>query len=1679
MKSAVSIIAHFLYKLVYYFIYLVLLAFLIVSPIDLIRQAIITKQNYSILIVALCYLVTILIVVFIYATRLYYNKAVLDSIPKSWIPIDKGDVPRDVRQLIVAGLSRSAAIAYEARPRLPLPFLSAAGAAAAAPGSRATAATTNNPASTAANAPPQTRDTTRQRDDNGGQDGEAHHEHGTGGWIATAAKEASKEAADRFTGKRSRWKPKVRRGISADTVEGRESEHTSTVTTHPSGGPDEHSVSINIVATPPRGGPHIWGEIEHPGWASPTCPDLANVQFDTVIQELPNLIEAKAITLAPPDRMSEGEGEGGGGMEPPLLDPDAVALLQRHESMGLREYLTSLTELGVVTPSEALGEFIKLYERARYSTRPLSIDEFRRLMHVFAEVLRSMRPLDPVVLDEIVGGEYDEDDDGAGAYHDNPEGHAHNDGTTEGDDSNNRRFFSPYSQQDPKQQQPSPHTPYYESDIDNDAPRRSYSSGDLRRDSDGGDSMYQGENDPGHYFASRHQQPPRTPTPKTPQRRKKRKTKYTAAASSSSIGPSPSPAQGLTRQKTNSSSSSSLRSSNHYLRPETAKTHFSNRSPYNPHSHPHRSTNRNSSGTYSSTVYSWQQQQRQFRTAPTTPRSAVVGLYRAATNGTGISPGGVSELELGSAESVGSGRGNRSGNGDGRSVRSGMSGGSNGSNGSSGSSGSVIRLAQGGDQTDLPYVLMPPASSRETTLNNNINNNASLGSLARASDDDDDFGGQQGPIKYFIGDIIDPDEVFDEVEEFPLPPHPPIVRPITPATSERYPGQRPSAEEGGGVAPQPGATRQFSDTEVLAYVSMRGVTSRGHSQGDEALEPLARVMYEPRPLRGVSGARTVSLGQEASTMLESVAEEMGSDGDEPVEEESAAQRGEEMATRPLEIDWAERAQHDNRHISSNDGTKTYLQYQGYRKDQEYDQDYDTDRGKSTNFELVQGTQDDEGKSVARPGTPPSPVLGLSENPFYQISPFGYESRGRFYQSHSAITEVSERTSRADLSVRKVSNGSSHASDGSANSGSNESSGSGSGNDNGGIFSTPSTPPKNEESAWVKTTGLLPGDVSDDEDIDAGAISPRTFLKLAQGCGSNRAFRVGGPAKFSFPISTERMRPKTPSSDDPEHFSSSPSQHEGQEYQSQYDEYDGDEITGIYSVSSNPSIKWTATKIDHFKFAGRIENFTFERMDPLSGLELARRRYDENVIGKDFEDDADEDSGSIPIAPPDAIAARPSTPVLEDGSRPVTNINDYSPVRVPWDDKPVYVYVGDMPPRVNIDERNIPPFRKTVRFSDDPKPKEQKVKKMVSVPPGFENQFSVHARELGKGKMVADANTQTVTATHGYHNIDWKGKGPEIIFDKSLSSPSSGSSLEMTELKAGPPPKLADYPAGESEEAGPSHLPHAQVDTPEAGPSHLPYAQVETIGYDEAEAAITHSTVPLAFGIPGKKAREWLDSHNKVINDMKIKEKEMRRESASLALDVEELERIRPLLKALIAIELHNCIRTRLAEEVKKDPLAFGGLFDPETFTRKQFRKILKRITSQPLPALSTIIKPSEPRNEPDDKPLDPARADRIRGYFNDQMIQLKFKLDAQDAAITTEEHRQAQLIEEKDKKITQIGEILEEFEKLGVEEDSDTLFAEAQAEVKKEMAEEEERRVKWAAEKELKWKCFKGVEKKE
>ncbi|KAI5456350.1 hypothetical protein BGZ63DRAFT_429009 [Mariannaea sp. PMI_226] len=145
-----------------------------------------------------------------------------------------------------------------------------------------------------------------------------------------------------------------------------------------------------VVNLPPQ--PAVWGEIEHHGWASPTSPELPNLEYITVLSELPNLIEGKALTLAPPDPTSQ--------TEPPILDADAVALLQRTANMSLRDYIIHLASLGVLEMDATTTKFLSHYEYARFSTRPISEARFKELMHLFAEILRAMEPFDPNILDE-------------------------------------------------------------------------------------------------------------------------------------------------------------------------------------------------------------------------------------------------------------------------------------------------------------------------------------------------------------------------------------------------------------------------------------------------------------------------------------------------------------------------------------------------------------------------------------------------------------------------------------------------------------------------------------------------------------------------------------------------------------------------------------------------------------------------------------------------------------------------------------------------------------------------------------------------------------------------------------------------------------------------------------------------------------------------------------------------------------------------------------------------------------------------------------------------------------------------------------------------------------------------------------------------------------------------------
>ncbi|PNY27344.1 Uncharacterized protein TCAP_02734 [Tolypocladium capitatum] len=276
------------YGSIYFFFCLVLVGLLLITPGDAIERSLQNGQNYNVLIVTISYVVTAVIVCFVYVLRLYINKTALAAIPKAWVPIDKSDVKDAVYKMIGAGLSRSAVIAYEARPRV----------------------------------------------DAGGREQEPGCAEPRG---RAALKKKTKTAAE----------------------------------------------ELGMTLPPHRA---VWGEIEHYGWASPNSPDLPNLQYSTVLSELPNLVEAKALAAAPADQTSLSD--------PPMLDPEATGLLQRMPNMGLRDYVDHLADMAVISPDKTTADFLSQYEHARFSNRPISNARFRELMHLFAEMLRAMQPLD-------------------------------------------------------------------------------------------------------------------------------------------------------------------------------------------------------------------------------------------------------------------------------------------------------------------------------------------------------------------------------------------------------------------------------------------------------------------------------------------------------------------------------------------------------------------------------------------------------------------------------------------------------------------------------------------------------------------------------------------------------------------------------------------------------------------------------------------------------------------------------------------------------------------------------------------------------------------------------------------------------------------------------------------------------------------------------------------------------------------------------------------------------------------------------------------------------------------------------------------------------------------------------------------------------------------------------------
>jgi hypothetical protein len=264
----------------------------LLTPGDFIYQCYKNHRLTNIFIVTGAYIITVLLALLVYASRIYTNRTVLSGIPKAWIPVEKGDVGKSVRRLVVEGLARSAIIAYQARPR-----------------------------------------------------------------------DVTEETNERL-----------------------------------------HDRTLSVDRDHPP-----WGAISHAGWSSPASLDLPDLQYQSVIQELPHLIEAKAVSLAPPDPVFSGSNR----VDPftaripaeqqPIPDARVVEILQRPATMGLREYIGHLTSLNLINPPELGIDFLTIYERARFSSQPLHEDDFRTLMGIFAEMLRGMKAVDPQLLHEIRG----------------------------------------------------------------------------------------------------------------------------------------------------------------------------------------------------------------------------------------------------------------------------------------------------------------------------------------------------------------------------------------------------------------------------------------------------------------------------------------------------------------------------------------------------------------------------------------------------------------------------------------------------------------------------------------------------------------------------------------------------------------------------------------------------------------------------------------------------------------------------------------------------------------------------------------------------------------------------------------------------------------------------------------------------------------------------------------------------------------------------------------------------------------------------------------------------------------------------------------------------------------------------------------------------------------------------
>lgn len=281
------------YSTTYTALFLLTLLVLAITPASMLWTAIAAEAFQYVFIIGGTYVLTALLAVFIYSSRLYTNRAVLTGVGKSYIPVEEGEMGKSVRKMIATQLERSAIVNWEARPR-----------------------------------------------------------DITGEHIADTEAMESTE------------------------------------------------IGTTVKLNPER---PFWGVVKQAGWAAPVSgrgEGLGGLQFEVVIAELPHLLEASAVSLAPSDPYSEA------GLfdddDPPLPDAVIVEALRRQKSMGLRDYLTQLSLLGLVDASSHVPrDFLNMYERSRFSGDMTTEEDFNELMSLFATLLEGMAPLQPDIVEQI------------------------------------------------------------------------------------------------------------------------------------------------------------------------------------------------------------------------------------------------------------------------------------------------------------------------------------------------------------------------------------------------------------------------------------------------------------------------------------------------------------------------------------------------------------------------------------------------------------------------------------------------------------------------------------------------------------------------------------------------------------------------------------------------------------------------------------------------------------------------------------------------------------------------------------------------------------------------------------------------------------------------------------------------------------------------------------------------------------------------------------------------------------------------------------------------------------------------------------------------------------------------------------------------------------------------------